>query len=205
VLATGTELFFELSDQQGQRFPGHVIEGGEVLVRIGFCEQAPAVQARQSGNVYYEARDGFVSQAFLVREVADDGSSCVIGIHGEPEVAPAREFFRVRVPEDELWCTLGDERCPVVSLSPVGLGIVSRATHAVGASIELVVHEGVTNVSGRVRVMNASATGDGANFYGLRLAPGVGEAHSRIGETLGRLCTKFQLEERRRATEERGD
>jgi len=200
MLVRGAELFFELlpgPSGGSERIRCAVVQASEELVRLQFIGEAPALEIGDRGRAYFEAPEGFGYRELAVREISRNGHECLIRLTGEMQPAPTREFFRVCVQNQDLWCAIDGQRCRITSLSPGGLGVVSTQGYGIGELVELALYDGVRSAIGRVRVVNRGATDGGATAYGLRLAPGVIGDGSRLGETLSRMCTEVQLRELR--------
>ena len=198
-----SELLLEILEAERENGPRHrceVVEGGEERARIRFVESVPEIEVGSIGRIYIprERDRSFSCRAVRVFEVSSDGRECLVLMHGPSESTPAREFYRVHVDDGVLVCTLRDESCSVASISAGGMGLTSAQCLAVDDTLEIVLHDGAQAIAGRVRVASARALPDERFFYGVELAPGVGDAAPELAGALARICVRLQLAELRR-------
>ena len=201
MLALGTELLFEVRDDavdRGSRLRCAVLHASGESVTIRFLDPAPSLRAGQGGHVFYADGGTFAMHDVTVRASEAASRDCVLELSGSSNPGPAREHYRVSATDRELRCVLDGERCRIVSLSPGGLGVVSRREHGIGASLELMLPEAARSVIGRVSVANARALDGGGAVYGLRLMRPVVPVSPSLEDALARRCTALQLDRLRR-------
>ncbi len=173
MLTTDQDLF---TKAPGSTFDNWLYRGsvtgfeGEKAVAV-FKDVPFTLTPDQEFIVYFEHRRKFMQQSARVACVREADPALVVELElkGEPVSAENRENYRVSTISANVGARVADEHeCQMVDISVAGFGVVAKAEHLMGTTIETSVSHDDQEFSGTMLIQSVRDLGRNGMRYGLR-------------------------------------
>jgi hypothetical protein len=203
MITIQTPVYLLVPNESNERVlhPGRVLDtsAGDVIV-IGFAQKI-APPAGSDVNLFFEHRGKFFQQTGTItaaRTGADESDASVaqsiaFRCVGEPVSAESRGSYRVSLVDFAVTARVeNDRKCPLVDISPEGLGLITKKNHRLGTAVRVTLAYEDEQLEGHARVQTVRPLKDGTFRCGL-LVPSTEEEMRRSLRKMTAIAQRQQL------------
>ena len=202
MLSTDSGFFLRIPDESDERVlhPAKVVEVQDGIYTAQLEEPDLPLTAGQNVLLYYEIDRKFMQQAARIDAVLQVEPEAIVGLEtiGAPMSAEERQWYRVSTTLADLTAKIdSEEPCPIQDVSSVGLAVLSRNRHHVGAVVTASVHHEGRHYAGSATVQSIREMGDGWCRYGLACADDK-QGGAELSKCLHTITMAIQRQQLRR-------
>ena len=202
MITAQTPVYLLVPNESNERVlhPGRVLDSsaGDAVL-IGF-EQAVAPPAGSDVNVFFEHRGKFYQQTGTITAASTPpdarsgiAQSIAFRCVGDPVSAESRGSYRVSLLNLDVTARVeNDRKCPLVAVSPEGLGLITKKGHRLGTAVKVTLDYGGEHLEGLARVQTVRPQKDGTFRCGL-LVPSTEDKMRRSLRKITALAQRQQL------------